>query len=345
MARNPFSSAPSGSSIGDAIGGAANLQWSLNTLFGTDPTTLAIKQQTAFANKQAEYERNVALVENVYGNCCELLNQCVSIFEQSKEIVPTNFSLDFLIEEHERCDLAVDEFRNVTIQYLISGNSKAAAKYYASEIAPTVQPLAMHRANLESMNNISSGLYLQWVEATTTFKNKENLENFETGYGGRWANLITKLNKLEELNPAEYPKVQEEMAIAHEVGLANENLFRDSYQLVDELWIKSIEVWESFKELIPMSDEDAEVIGTLITQLEHNSAQWLANHKIMLSAIEKFETKLSGVSLAIQVEGVTHSPQKPLKTRLLELDELLEDGIINQEEYADLRKKALDSFN
>ena len=344
MSRNPFSSAPNGSAIGDAIGGAANLQWSLNTIFGTDPTTMAIKQQTAFASKQADYERNVALVQDIYSNCIELLNQCVAIFNDSDEVSWEGFELDFLIEEHERCDMAVEEFRNVMLQFLNSGNSKAAAKYYDLRILPTVQPLAMHRANLEAMANISSGLLQQWLQATATFKDKENIENFQTGYGGRWAYLVEKLNKLEELNPKEYPKVQEEMAITHEVGVANEKLFRDSLQLVDELWLKSIEVWESFKEQIPMSDEDAQIIGTLVTQLEQNSEEWMAKNETTLSDIDKFETKLSGVSLAIEVAPANGKSQPSLKSRLLELEELFREKMISEEEYAELRKKALETF-
>ena len=346
MSRNNFSSVPNGHGISDAIGGAAYLQWSLNTIFGTDPTTLAIKQQTALLNKQHQYEKNLELVNNIYEKCAALLNQCVDIFEQYKQDVNEKLSLEFLYEEHENCDLRLEEFHNTLTSLLASGDSRRAAKYYDAKIAETVQPIAFHRAWVEAMQNIGVGLWDQLVEANKTFRDPKYVEEVKTAYNGRWEKIIEKAEKLHEMNREGFKSVESEIEIVVPIAEANRMLFDDSIELTNQFVDYTLEAWEGFKNRTELTQEQMLHGATILTKLQENEKEWLSKDKIVRAHINRLEEKLSEISLAISPNDKSQEQvNNSISNKLKELDSLLNSKLVSQDEYNKLRAKAIENFN
>jgi hypothetical protein len=342
-----FPSAPGRNVIQNSLRDAATLQWSLNTLFGNDPTTLAIKQQTAMMNKQQQYERNLNIVNNVYLKCVELLDQVLANIEEvNLGDYPDYLSLSFLNDEHFQCSNNVEEFHNSLVQILGAGNFKGASKYYAQNINAVVEPLAMLVAKSDSFKNIARMLVDQLLEGCDVFHTIEVYKELDSGYNGRWQTVLDKYSKLKEMG---YPKIKElgqEIDELAAIGQPNTDKYIQNFQKCENLISETERCWNKMVAGEQMSEEDQLSIATLLTELLSEVSAWKIENEKIRNQIQKLEDKLSNVSLAIDPNSIKDEVQVSKSESVLDAISKLNDlrlaGALTNEEFEFEKRKLLE---
>jgi len=340
-----FPSAPGGNPIVDSVGAAASFQWSLNTLFGNDPTTVAIKKQTAMLAKQQHAENSMNIVNNIYNPCVDLVNKCVDLFVKSKRDMAREFSLEFLNEQHDSCVANLDIFYKNLVALISSGKFKAAGKYLDSNLSQVVDPLAEHAAFLETMYNLSVMMQLQIHDCAQVFHNSENLEAMRTAYHGRWDKLIEKYHVLRDIDASKSQLVEQDMDDLLPFLKSTSELFDNSFALLRDLKELTLSAWDGFKNGNNISESMTLEMASLMASIKENETKWLSQNEFALKSLEKIEEKLANVSLAIDITGIgTPNIGLSLKSKIQELDELFESKSITKAEYEKLRSKIIENY-
>jgi len=332
---------------------AAIFKWSMNQLFGTDPTTNAVKAQTRLHDNQYRYERglnNLNLFTQNFNNC---LSECVRALTSTQMEVNDIYDLTSLMEKAESIDPLIRTLQQGTLGHLGRGDFKRADRFFSENLNQVVEPLARLKALTDFLTSTARSLQGQRDTLLRTFYNSDNREwQMETtprigkeiirdleglAISGSWQNDLT----FDDEN-----LVKVAIDLQEIVELQNQccDIFDEAMTAGSRYGQLDSVIWLGFVEGRLAGPEVQAELVKKFTEILELEEKWLEKSKILKPSMARIQEKVAEHRLALALKtansGVKNLVNQNIDA-LIKLADLLDRGLISAQEFSDQKKKLL----